>query len=117
MTSLPNEIHEVEAQEPVPLKTETEQIIELTYEHFGDNAERMLEIAECESGLSQTRNGEVLMSPTRDFGAYQINEKTWDKTFTEMGLDYKNNLQDNILAAKYIYSQSGEGAWVCSRLI
>jgi hypothetical protein len=104
--------HDVKA-EVLPEPT----VEELIDKHFGEHAERMKVVAKCESGLKQFVNGNVVMSPTRDFGAMQINEKTWDKTLTEMGLDYKNNTEHNIIAAKYIFSLSGERAWVCSRIV
>jgi hypothetical protein len=110
---VPNVTYEVEAYEQPKEPT----VEELITQHFGDKAERMTEIFKCESGLKQFKDGEVIMSPTRDFGISQINEKTWDKTFQQMGLDYKNSLTDNILAAKHIYTVSGEAAWVCSKLV
>lgn len=43
----------------------------------------------------------------------QINEATWDDTAKEMGLDYKNNEDDNLELARYIFEVQGVDAWVC----
>lgn len=86
--------------------------------YFKEDAPRMKEIFTCESGLRQfDDNGNVIMSPTRDFGLAQINEKTWDTKAKEMGLDYKGSIEDNVKLAKYIHDVSGHKAWVCNQLI
>jgi len=91
---------------------------ELVDFYFKEDADRMKKVFACESGLKQfDLKGNVITSHTRDFGIAQINEKTWDKKSKEMGLDYKNNIQDNLKLAKYIYDVSGERAWVCSRKV
>lgn len=75
---------------------------------FPEHPELMLAIAKCESGLNQSA-----VSHTRDFGVMQINEKTWDSTAEEMGLDYKNSEDDNLEMARHIYEVQGLTAWVC----
>lgn len=86
--------------------------------YFGKDAKRMEQIFTCESGMKQfDSKGKVIMSPTRDFGIAQINEKVWDKKAKQLGLDYKGSMIDNLQMAKYIYTQSGKGAWVCNRII
>jgi len=44
------------------------------------------------------------VSPTRDFGAMQINAKTWESTWEEMGLNRTTILDpySNMMMAKYI---------------
>jgi hypothetical protein len=44
------------------------------------------------------------VSPTRDFGAMQINAKTWEETWEEMGLNRTTILDpySNMMMAKYI---------------
>jgi len=44
------------------------------------------------------------VSPTRDFGAMQINAKTWEPTWEEMGLNRTTILDpySNMMMAKYI---------------
>jgi hypothetical protein len=78
----------------------------------------MLSVISCESGFKQFRYGTTtLISPTDDVGVMQINRPTWSKKAKEMGLDIENSVEDNIEMGKFIYSVSGENAWVCSRLI
>jgi hypothetical protein len=86
--------------------------------YFGDDAKRMEQIFTCESGLRQfDSEGNVIVSPTRDFGIAQINEKVWDSKAKEMGLDYKGSMFDNLKMAKHIYDVSGKRAWVCNRKV
>lgn len=81
---------------------------------FPENPDVMVAVAKCESGMRQFYpNGEIVTSHTRDFGLMQINEKYWDAKSKELGLDYKNNLEDNLKMARLIYEAQGENAWVC----
>jgi hypothetical protein len=75
---------------------------------FGSDADVMIAIAKCESNLSQSA-----ISPTRDFGVFQINEKVWDDTANRLGLDYKNSFEDNLEMAVLIHRVQGKSAWVC----
>lgn len=78
----------------------------------------MMKIFECESGLRQFKaDGTVVMSPTRDFGYTQINEKANGAKALQLGLDYKGSVTDNIKMAKYIYDTQGKFAWTCNRMI
>jgi hypothetical protein len=86
--------------------------------YFGKDAERMEQIFKCESGMKQFKeDGTVVMSPTRDFGIAQINEKAHDATAKRLGLDYKGSMIDNLKLAKYISEKQGINAWVCNRII
>jgi hypothetical protein len=83
---------------------------------FPEAPELMLAIAKCESGVKQFReDGTVVKSPTRDFGLFQINEKTWHRVAQELGYDYKGSLDDNLKMARYVYDTQGITAWVCYR--
>jgi len=74
----------------------------------------MVAIAKCESGLKQFKaDGSVVVSPTHDYGLMQINRKTWHETSIKMGLDYQNNMLDNLKLARHIYDVQGVTAWVC----
>lgn len=85
---------------------------------FGDVADRMLDIADCESGRSQFReNGMPKVSPTNDWGYFQINKKTWHDTATQLGLDYQNNVYHNIFMAYYVYKVQGIDGWTCNKLV
>ena len=100
-----------------PINTVEPVVIEMTIEEkirhrFGDDAEIMLAIAKCESGLRQfDKDGKVITSHTNDSGLFQINNATWDKKAKELGLDYKNNIDHNIEMAKYILDKQGKNAW------
>lgn len=101
--------------QPEPQPKTVEEKIEIA---FGEDADYMKRIATCESGMRQfDSEGNTITSHTNDSGLFQINNATWKKTAEELGLDYINSEDDNIEMAKYIYEQSGKGAWVCSRLI
>jgi hypothetical protein len=79
---------------------------------FGDKADIMLAIAECESGQEQfDSDGTTKNSPTNDWGFMQINATSWDKEAKRLGLDYKGSVKDNIEMAKYIYNKQGLRAW------
>ena len=79
---------------------------------FPETPELMLAIANCESGLNQEA-----VSHTRDFGVMQVNERVWDETAQELDLDYKNNEDDNLEMARYIYEIQGLDAWVCYDIV
>ena len=89
-------------------KTIEEKIVKT----FPEQPELMLAIANCESGFNQDA-----VSHTRDFGTMQVNEKVWDPTANEMGLDYKNNEDDNLEMARHIYEVQGVTAWVCYGIV
>lgn len=74
----------------------------------------MVSIAKCESGLKQFKaDGSVVVSPTHDYGIMQVNRKVWHATAEKMGLDYQNNIHDNLKLARHIYQVQGVTAWVC----
>ena len=81
--------------------------------YFKDVPE-MIKIAGCESGFRQfDDDGNVVVSPTNDFGLFQINFETWNEKAKELKLDYKNKIEDNMKMARYIYENSGLNSWVC----
>jgi hypothetical protein len=77
------------------------------YERF----KKFTKIFQCESGWKQ----EAVNLKSLDFGLAQVNEKTWDETAKSMGLNYKENWQDNILLAKYIQEVGGWKMWQWSQ--
>lgn len=78
----------------------------------GWDAETMIAIATCESGLNQNA-----VSKTGDYGIFQVNEFWWDSTAQKLGLDYKNSVEDNIEMAKVIHKQGGYKMWVCAKIL
>lgn len=75
----------------------------------------MVEVARGESGLRQWHdNGKVVrgrVTPT-DTGLYQISSTHWDKEAKRLGLDYENNIEDNVKMARHIADTQGITAWV-----
>jgi hypothetical protein len=47
------------------------------------------------------------------FGIFQVHARAWEHVAVELGLDYKNNVRDNIAMARYIYEQHGFAPWTC----
>lgn len=75
-------------------------------------------IAQCESGGSHYKNGQVIINGKNkngsvDLGKYQINS-TWNATATKMGLDLTNE-QDNEAFAKWLYANKGTEPWYSSK--
>ena len=52
---------------------------------------------------------------TDDYGLFQINASVWDEKAEELGLDYKNNWQDNIKLGIWIFKNSGIKNWLASK--
>ena len=106
-----------EAEESKPLIVYESRFTEIEKkinQAFGDKAEIMRSIAYCESGTMQHKpSGEVVVSYTNDYGLFQINHLTWNETANQMGLDYINNIDDNIAMAQHILEVQGLTAWVC----
>lgn len=48
---------------------------------------------------------------SRDWGLFQINDKTWDLFAESKNLDYKNSWQDNLVMGTYVYYFQGMSAW------
>lgn len=91
---------------------------ELVYIIFEEDADLMWRISKCESGQRQfDSNGNVIKSPTGDYGLFQINDRSWSLKAKELGLDYKNNSLHNILMAKYIKEVQGVNAWACYKKV
>lgn len=80
----------------------------------GWDADLMTAIFTCESGLKQFKaDGSPVQSHTNDWGIAQINELVWDETAKQLGLDYKNSVEDNIKMAIVVHRLQGNSAWVC----
>ena len=81
---------------------------------FPDQPRTAYLVAQCESGLKMVQSNHIQpYGREESFGIFQIHARAWDKVAQSMGLDYKNNVRDNIEMAKYIYQQSGWKAWTC----
>lgn len=79
---------------------------------FGDKADIMLAIAFCESSHRQFSTSTIpLVSSTNDVGFMQINRRWWGESAQRLGLDYENDLKDNMRMAKIILDIQGLKAW------
>lgn len=75
----------------------------------------MVDVARGESGLKQWHsNGKLVTGivDPRDSGVFQINSGYWDDEAKRLGLDYKNNIEDNVKMARHIVDTQGITAWV-----
>ncbi len=75
----------------------------------------MVEVARGESGLKQWHdNGKVvrgIVDPD-DTGLLQINKRYWGEEAKRLGLDFENNIEDNVKMARHIADTQGITAWV-----
>ena len=75
----------------------------------------MVEVARGESGLRQWHdNGKVVrgrITPT-DTGLFQISSSHWEEEAKRLGLDFENNIEDNVKMARHIADTQGITAWV-----
>lgn len=76
---------------------------------FPENAETMIAIAQCESGLIPTAKG-----PTSDHGIFQLHMPSHRKEIEKQGIDV-NDPADNIRFARYLYDHGGLSHWRASR--
>lgn len=101
------EIKEVKEVVVLSVKEKVEQV-------FFD-APEMVRIAGCESGYRHLKpDGEVLVSPTGDYGVMQINAASHQKRMEELGLDIRD-IDDNLAYARKLYDEQGSSPWVCAR--
>lgn len=85
----------------VPLSKIDREIIRSSCEKYNINYDLMLAVAKQESCYQMSAYNPV----SGDYGMFQINAKTWNKTANENGLhNYKYSLEDNSEMACYIMS-------------
>lgn len=90
-------------------------VVNLIRQHFPENPHLFVEIARGESGLKQWHtDGRVVRGivDRDDTGLFQINRRYWDEEAKRLGLDYENDIVDNIKMARHIYETQGVTAWV-----
>ena len=77
----------------------------------------MARVARCESGSSQTKNGQVQLHINKngsvDIGKYMINLQVWGATATKMGYDLTKE-SDNEAFAMWLYENKGTQDWSAS---
>ncbi len=105
---------ELKFKDPPKVKKVTTQSFQNIKTLIGDD--RLIEIAYCESGLKQFKNGKPLISHTNDVGVMQINEVHFPRA-RALGLDIFYSTEDNIKMGKLILRDSGYRAWTCNKLV
>ena len=109
---LGNEIVQCELREGIVQPPEDEILL---LQFFGDSRDLMREIGKCESGNKQfLASGKIIVSPTNDYGYFQINEKTWLAYSKELGLNIME-MRGNFAMARIILAQRGLSAWSASQ--
>ena len=109
---LGNEIVQCELREGIVQPPEDEVFL---LQFFGDSRDLMRGIGKCESGNKQFQaNGKVIVSPTNDYGYFQINEKIWLLYSKELRLNIME-MRDNFAMARIILAQRGLSAWSASQ--
>ena len=79
---------------------------------FGDNADRAIEIARCESGLNPNAINNSNSNGSTDVGLFQINSVHGVRSKWLLNPDI------NIRVAKQIFDEQGNfSAWVCDRKV
>ena len=97
--------------------TPIEQLIVKTSSKYGIHAETALEIARCESGLTQyNQSGEVIRGKvnSNDVGVFQINERYHLERSAELGFDI-HTAKGNVGYALWLMKNEGNRHWNSSR--
>lgn len=89
--------------------------------YFGADAPRAEKIFTCESGLSPHAVHVNAPGLGADHGVAQINSRWHQARFEQMmGVAFEVGSHDidmNLRYARFLWEHSGEGAWVCARLV
>lgn len=80
------------------------------------NTPILAEIARCESGFIQFKDGQVIRGNVnpRDIGIMQINLDAHGKRAKDLGFDLYSTI-GNLEYAKLLYQESGSAPWVYSQ--
>lgn len=95
------------------VKSEKQLILEYIVEVFGDDADRAIWVAKCESGLKASAINDQNRNGTVDYGVFQVNSvhiKTYGTGFTK-------SWKENVDVAKKIFDQQGFKPWVCAKSV
>lgn len=91
------------------------------HKYFGNDADRVIKVMTCESGLSNTAVHTNKPGLGADYGLYQLNDKWHRARFEKMfGVKFEVGALDFDLAsryAKFMFDNSkGLSPWVCNRI-
>lgn len=98
--------------------TSTTEEVKAYLGQFWASDHLIYEVLECESNFkSADEDGEPLESPTGDWGIGQINAYSWDEVAQKLGLDYKNDPEDNVEMIRVVLDTQGIEAYACYYII
>lgn len=83
-------------------------------QHFGDEAEVAIQVAQCESGLRPDAVG-YNTNGSYDTGVFQINSIHAKKIPSPNKKEWLMNPENNIKLAKQIYDRQSWSPWVCAK--
>lgn len=100
------------------VETTEEYIIKRIKQTFPEDSETAVKVARCESGLRVEIQSQHQLSygQERSFGLFQIHAPDHEATAKRLGYgDYKTDLDQNLLMARYIYESAGKRwtPWSC----
>lgn len=99
--------------EPEPSLSDKQEVMSYILEVFGDDADRAIWIAKCESGLRKDAINPNNPNGTTDYGVFQINSVHLKKR----GDKFTNDWRENVRVAKKIFDEQGFRPWVCATAI
>lgn len=116
------EVVEAPVEVMIEIAYTREEIIRRIKETFPETPDTAIAIAKCESGLKIDIQSNHTLSYGRElsFGLFQIHAPAWEKRAKALGYDnYRDDLEDNLAMARYIYVQSGYSwrPWSCLKMI
>lgn len=95
------------------LKSEKQQILEYIVEVFGDDADKAIWMARCESGLRANAVNDKNRNGTVDYGVFQINSVH----IKRHGDGFTKSWKENVNVAKKIFDEQGFTPWVCAKSV
>lgn len=99
--------------QPEPSLTDKQEVMTYILEVFGDDADRAIWVAKCESGLRKNAINDKNPNGTTDYGVFQINSVHTKKR----GEAFKTDWKANVDTAKQIFDEQGFRPWVCAKSI
>jgi hypothetical protein len=89
-------------------------VVRLIIETFPEAPRTALAVAECESNLLMVQSNHIQSYGREEsFGIFQVHARAWDTEAKRLGLDYINDVRDNIKMARHIYDHHGWQPWTC----
>lgn len=98
---------------PAPSLSEKQEVMNYIIEVFGDDADRAIGVAKCESGLRKKAFNGANKNGTADYGVFQVNS-VHEKRF---GQGFMIDWKENVRVAKKIFDEQGFRPWVCAKSI